>query len=437
MQPRYETIQLRTPEPGDLVAKTPHEFASVRVGGAIDGFQVVDNLAEGGMGAVFRAVGPDGAEVALKTPLPGGRGGSYHHRLRRFLRESRLTARMDHEGVARSREQGQCEGLPYFSVDLVDGTPLSERLFEEGVLPILEAVTIVEKCARAAHHVHQRGVVHRDLKPANILLRSDGQPVIIDFGLARDALGIDPRITESGIWLGTPAYIAPEQAMGEASRVDGRADVYSLGAVLFELLTGFPPHGIGSPRAIFRALREGAVQPPSELRPAVPPSVDRVVLKALAGERETRFADAEQLAEALAAVRVALEAKPPVDDRSQVRARVESWSDESSSARGWNGGGDPAEASSGTEGHAATEVELAPRAEPLEQPRAASASHPRRPRSPSGRKRRLRSTHKVAAVPARARAVRQQRDEQMAVIGRYVAFGGPALFALMGLLLLL
>ena len=249
MTDRFETIQLRPSEGGDLDAAAGRgEFAAVRVGGAIDGYQVVDSLAEGGMGAVFRVQDREGLnELALKTPLPNGRGGSYHNRLSRFLREARLTARMEHDGVAKVRDQGQCEGLPYFTVELIDGVPLSERLYEEGVLPIVEAVKIVEATARAAHHVHDQGVIHRDLKPANILIREDGQPVIIDFGLARDSTGIDPRITESGIWLGTPAYIAPEQALGEASRVGPRADVYSLGAVLYELLTGLPPTASAAP----------------------------------------------------------------------------------------------------------------------------------------------------------------------------------------------
>ncbi len=415
-QQRYETVQLRTPEPGDVASGPRGEFAAVRVGGAIDGHQVIDNLAEGGMGAVFKVRERTGTEAALKTPLPGGRGGSYQNRLNRFLREARLTARMDHEGVARVREQGHSAGLPYFTLDLVDGTPLSERLYREGVLPIVEAVRIMERTARAAHHVHQRGVVHRDLKPSNILVRPDGTPVIIDFGLARDALGIDPRITESGVWLGTPAYISPEQALGEASRVDGRADVYSLGAVLFELLTGIPPHGVGSPRSIFRALRREEPRAPSTLR-QVPEVLDRVVLKALARDPQQRYPNAEAFANALADLLVIFDATPPEDDHEdsalECSLSISESADragEPAAVRGWN---EPTP----------TRVD-----ESAESPRMAKRSKRGRTRKSSGRRR---------ATTGRARATRRKGQEHLDAFGRYLAFGGPAVFAVMGLMLLL
>ena len=314
---------------------TPRDFAPISIGGAIDGLEVTGALAEGGMGAVFRARSQRG-DVALKTPLPGGRGGSYYHRMRRFLREARLTARMNHDGVARVQQQGTANGLPYFTLELVDGTPLSERLYNEGILPLREAVEIVERVSRAAHHVHQQGVVHRDLKPSNILVRNDGTPVIIDFGLARDTWGIDPRITESGIWLGTPAYIAPEQASGEASRVDARADVYSLGAVLYELLTGLPPHGLGNPRTIFKALRERDARPLREVRPELPAALERVISRALSRDPSQRFPNAEAFANALTSL---LEV-PSLLDEDALDMSDDLRSDEADIdddvARGWN-----------------------------------------------------------------------------------------------------
>jgi serine/threonine protein kinase len=136
----YETLDLRPQQlTNDGVGEAKaNDFAQVRVGGKIDGYQVLGALAEGGMGAVFRVQDRTNAEkqLVLKAPLPGGRGGSYTHRMRRFLREARLTSRMDHEGVARLREQGHSDGLPYFTVDLIDGIPLSERIYDEGVLPV-------------------------------------------------------------------------------------------------------------------------------------------------------------------------------------------------------------------------------------------------------------------------------------------------------------
>jgi len=448
MTDRFETIQLRPSEGGDLdPADGRGEFAAVRVGGAIDGYQVVDNLAEGGMGAVFRVQDRENQnELALKTPLPNGRGGSYHNRLRRFLREARLTARMEHDGVAKVRDQGQCEGLPYFTVELIDGVPLSERLYEEGVLPIVEAVKIVEATARAAHHVHDQGVIHRDLKPANILIREDGKPVIIDFGLARDATGIDPRITESGIWLGTPAYISPEQALGEASRVGPRADVYSLGAVLYELLTGLPPHGVGSPRAIFRALRRQDPKAPSELR-RVPETLDAVILKALAREESARYPNAEAFANALAGLIEQFEIDPPHDDQADSALEC-SWDldgsgDDTDTVTGWNQ--DTAirtndDSTLRIHDSAQPQVlETIPtEEEELENSRSRKARRRSSTKSKTLKKSSKHKTRSVRRSNGKARAVRQaarrRRDEGLT---RYLAFIGPAVALGVGLLLLL
>jgi serine/threonine protein kinase len=286
------------------------EFSPVKVGGKVDGFEVVDALAEGGMGAVFRVKDRDGQrELALKAPLPDGRGGTYTHRMRRFLREVRLSQRMDHPGVAKVVEVGQQDGLPYFTMELVEGTAFSDKMFQ-GDLSVADAVSIIESAARGVHHIHQKGVIHRDLKPQNILVKRSGEVVIIDFGLARDTNGIDPRITQEGVWLGTPAYIAPEQAQGEASSVDARADVYSLGAVLYEAITGAPPYGSGNTRQIFKNLKTKTAEPVRFHRPECPESVDRVVMKALAKNRENRYATALEFAEALLLVRRDIAALP-------------------------------------------------------------------------------------------------------------------------------
>jgi serine/threonine protein kinase len=439
----FETLHLRVPETGNLDnTKTNDQFAAVRVGGAIDGYQVVSNLAEGGMGAVFRVREREGmGELALKTPLPNGRGGSYHNRLRRFLREARLTSRMKHDGVAKVCDQGQCEGLPYFTVELIDGVPLSDRLYQEGVLPIVEAVEIVEGTARAAHHVHSKGVVHRDLKPANILIREDGQPVIIDFGLARDELGIDPRITESGIWLGTPAYIAPEQAMGEASRVTARADVYSLGAVLYELLTGLPPHGVGSPRSIFRALRREDVKAPSTLR-KVPAALDAIILKALARKESDRYANAEHMANALADLLEEFKQNPPKDDLSSSALDC-SWdlddSNDGDTVCGWN---DPkgneelhlvSDSSPGYELLEGSNASEAPKARKS----SSSSTTTRRRRKTKGRRRTTRTVRKAPAPRSNARGRRRVARKADDTFARALAFAGPAVVAALGLLLLL
>ncbi|MBX3468551.1 MAG: serine/threonine protein kinase [Planctomycetes bacterium] len=437
----FETLEIRQPQQGsDGVGEArANEFAQVRVGGKIDGYQVVGALAEGGMGAVFRVRDRETTdELALKAPLPGGRGGSYTHRLRRFLREARLTGRMDHEGVARVRSEGHCDGLPYFTVDLVDGIPLSERIYDEGVLPVLESVRLIEHCARAAHHIHEKGVVHRDLKPANILVRPDGTPVIIDFGLARDATGIDPRITQSGIWLGTPAYICPEQATGEASRVDGRADVYSLGAVLYECLTGLPPHGVGRTKTIFKALREKDARPPSALRPEVPAELDRICLKALARDKDARYATAMELADDLQDLLIELERSALENTMVSDQVELGCQSDDGV-ARGWN---DkvllPTE-----QDEVPTVVVTTPRAEaPLalrsEGPALVPVTAEAQPTTArSGRRSSGSNRAKSGARPKAAGRCRTSKRELADLAARYLAFGGPTVAAVLGLLLLL
>jgi serine/threonine protein kinase len=286
------------------------EFAAVRVGHRLDGYEVKENLAEGGMGAVYRVKDRDGArELALKAPLPDGRGGTFTHRLRRFLREVRLTQRMNHPGVAKVVEVGQEDGLPYFTMELVEGTPLSDLMFETP-LEIKDACEVIENAARAVHHIHEKGVIHRDLKPQNMLVRKDRSVVIIDFGLSRDAAGIDPRITQEGVWLGTPAYIAPEQAQGDASFVDARADVYSLAAVLYEALTGAPPFGSGNAKQIFKNQKTTTAEPVRVARPECPEAIERVVMRGIAKSRDARFATSLELADALAEARKSLAAVP-------------------------------------------------------------------------------------------------------------------------------
>jgi hypothetical protein len=273
------------------------------VGGA---YRVDGPLGRGGMGAVLRATDlRAGRQVALKVLLDGGAS-----RAARFAREAELVARLDAvPGVVRVHARGEHRGLPWFAMELVEGEDLAQRL-TRGRLPVREALELVERLARTLAECHALGVIHRDLKPANILLGPAG-PRVADFGLARigpgeggtPGLDLDggARFTRTGEVVGTPAFMAPEQLDSKAE-VDGRADVYALGAILYQALTGEPVVDAATLPDLAAQLLAGA-EPPSRLVPDLPLDVDAVVLTALATNPAARYPSAAALADDLARLR--------------------------------------------------------------------------------------------------------------------------------------
>ena len=266
----------------------------------IDDYEVLGELGRGGMGVVYKARHRKLKRlVALKMILAGEHAGAEH--LARFYAEAEAVARLPHPNIVQIYEIGEQDGRPYFSLELVDGGSLA-RVLKGGPLPPRQAAQLVETLARAVAAAHKRGIIHRDLKPGNVLLTADGVPKITDFGLAKSladsgAVAIDR--TRSGAILGTPNYMAPEQADGRA--VGPGADIYGLGALLYEMLTGRPPFRAATALETLDLLRTREPVPPGRLRPRLPRDLETICLKCLEKEPARRYATAEELADDLRA----------------------------------------------------------------------------------------------------------------------------------------
>jgi serine/threonine protein kinase len=248
------------------------------------------------MGVVYRARQKSlQREVALKV-LRAGRDAEPHE-LARFKAEAEAVARLHHPNIVQIHEITEHEGRPCLCLELVDGGGLDARLQGQPLAPE-EAARLVATLADAMHAAHQRGIVHRDLKPANVLLTAEGTPKITDFGLAK-RLDRNSQQTQSGSILGTPSYMAPEQAGGSPKDIGPAADVYSLGAILYELLTGRPPFKGEHLLDTLDQLRWQVPVPPRRLQPQVPRDLEAICLKCLEKERTRRYATAAALAEDL------------------------------------------------------------------------------------------------------------------------------------------
>lgn len=260
----------------------------------VAGYEILGELGRGGMSIVYKArqPGPDRL-VALKMILGGAHAGS-EERIR-FLAEADAIAQLQHPNVVHVYEVGEHDGIPFFSLELVRGGNLAQKW--GGVpQPPRQAAELVETLARAVHHAHCRGVVHRDLKPANVLLTEQNEPKISDFGLAKQER---PELTATGAVLGTPSYMAPEQAAGDNRTVGPATDVYALGAILYESLTGRPPFQAQTALETLEQVRFAEPVPPLRLQGKTPRDLNTLCLKCLHKEPHRRYARAEDLAEDL------------------------------------------------------------------------------------------------------------------------------------------
>ena len=269
-------------------------------GAQVGRYRVEREVARGGMGAVYRAQGPDGRPVALKLLL-AGRDATPLQR-RRITTEVTTLLRLRHPHLVPLLDAGELEGVPYLVLEWIEGETLAARLERQGPLDPRDAAALVQRLAEALAHCHAQGVLHRDLKPPNVLLRAeDGAPLLTDFGLAKDLVSEGSLgHTASGQWLGTPGFWPPEQARGELRAVDERSDVYGLGGLLYAALTGAAPQAGETLQEALSALERPA-EPPSRRRPGVPAWLDAVCLRALSRDPEARQEGAAELARELAA----------------------------------------------------------------------------------------------------------------------------------------
>jgi eukaryotic-like serine/threonine-protein kinase len=259
-------------------------------------YEIDEPLGRGGMAQVFRATDRVlGRPVAVKVLDRKYKDDAKF--VTRFRREAQSAAGINHPNVVSVYDTGSEDGLHYIVMEYVDGDTLADLLRREGPLKPGRAVAIGEPVARALEAAHEKGMVHRDVKPGNIMVDRSGTVKVVDFGIARAAA--DDTLTQTGTVLGTAAYLSPEQAQGET--VDARSDVYSLGCVLYEMLTGRPPFTAESTLAVaYKHVREDPV-PPSQLNPDVPPELDAVAMTALAKDPAARYPSGAAMREALSA----------------------------------------------------------------------------------------------------------------------------------------
>ncbi|HVS08563.1 MAG TPA: SUMF1/EgtB/PvdO family nonheme iron enzyme, partial [Planctomycetota bacterium] len=278
-------------------------------------YTLLEELGRGAQGVVYLAEDERlHRKVALKM-LTGAAAHSAAVR-ERFQREAETASKLDHPGICGVHEVGEVRGIPYIAMQHVRGTTLACALRQaregrvaapgdsgEATATLIgkdamhDVLRLVERAARALHAAHEAGLVHRDVKPANIMITPEGEPVLLDFGLARDVLDQGEALTETGQVMGTPAYMAPEQLRGQREKIDRRTDVYGLGVTLYECLTLQRPYDSPSFEALYHQILHGALPDPRRLNPRIPPDLGTILEVALERERERRYPSALELAE--------------------------------------------------------------------------------------------------------------------------------------------
>lgn len=262
----------------------------------IGDYQLLEVIGRGGMGVVYRAQQISLNRIVAVKMIRENRPATPENRAR-FFSEAEANARLDHPGIVPVFEVSEFEGHPFFSMQLIRGETLAERL-NRGPLPQRESARIMVDICRAIGFAHRQGVLHRDIKPSNVLIDEQGQVRVTDFGLAKFADSAD-SLTKTGAVLGTPSYMSPEQAAGRSNMVGDRSDIYSLGAVLYHLLTGRPPFIADSPMQLAIQILEHDPPPPRLLEPGIDRDLEMIVQRTIQKPQDLRYESADELADEL------------------------------------------------------------------------------------------------------------------------------------------
>jgi tetratricopeptide (TPR) repeat protein len=288
------------PSESTMLRSFRNEGRLPKLGDTFASFQLIEELGRGGMGAVFKVRRLNDQKIfALKMILAGEQASVEHKE--RFKREIEALKRLNHANIISACESGAEGPLDYYTMDIIDGGQTLLRAIEDRHWGLAEGIDLLAKAALALDYAHLNGVIHRDVKPSNIMVDEEGKPWIVDFGLARDVDRVT-RLTQSGAFLGTPSYMSPEQCV-ESSKVDGRSDVYSLGAILYELLTGHKPFETGSVTSLMAEILNRVPDRPSTLKDNVDKNLESICMKALMKEPGHRYQSAAEFAADLSRAR--------------------------------------------------------------------------------------------------------------------------------------